>query len=168
MPLPVRFLFAEAEKRLPQHSHQLRPTGLLPMALLGCLCRGLEDGEVLERLAAQPLERGAKERLALLSECLQASVGQQQQRGGVPKPAAHAVLRGLEERRPKWISLQLHKARKLCCKRLVSGQVNTIPFSKSHYMEWLVRGIANISDTLFMSFSFCNVYIFGGCRHCKH
>ncbi|XP_063043697.1 uncharacterized protein KIAA0825 homolog [Engraulis encrasicolus] len=118
LPLPIRFLFAEAEERLPRDSsRQLRPTaGLLPWALLGCLCRGLEDAEALERLAAQPLERGAKERLALLSECLQASVGQP--KGGAPKAAAHTALRSLEERRPKWIAGQLHKARKLCCKSM--------------------------------------------------
>ncbi|XP_076145168.1 uncharacterized protein KIAA0825 homolog [Alosa pseudoharengus] len=115
LPLPVRFLFVVAEKRLPQHARPLRPTGLLVWALLGRLCRRLEDGEALERLAGRPLDRGAKERLALLSECLQASVGQQP-RAGVPKPAVHMVLQGLEERRPKWINVQLHKARKLCCK----------------------------------------------------
>lgn len=132
LPLPIRFLFAEAEERLPRDSsRQLRPTaGLLPWALLGCLCRGLEDAEALERLAAQPLERGAKERLALLSECLQASVGQP--KGGAPKAAAHTALRSLEERRPKWIAGQLHKARKLCCKRSVTGHSQHIsPHSNS-------------------------------------
>lgn len=123
LPLPIRFLFMVAEKRLPQHTRQLRPTGLLVWALLGRLCRRLEDGEALERLAGRSsLERAAKECLALLSECLQASVGQQQ-RGGVPKPAVHMVLQGLDERRPKWIAIQLHKARKLCCKRSVRGHV---------------------------------------------
>uniref|UniRef100_A0A8C1KTH5 Uncharacterized protein n=1 Tax=Cyprinus carpio TaxID=7962 RepID=A0A8C1KTH5_CYPCA len=59
-----------------------------------------------------PLERGAKDRLSLLSECLQVSLGQQK---GVPKPLVHKVLQALEEKRPKWTTIQLQKARKLCC-----------------------------------------------------
>ncbi|XP_030620556.1 uncharacterized protein KIAA0825 homolog [Chanos chanos] len=112
LPLPIRFLFAVAEKRLSQHARQLRSTGLLVWAFLGCLCQSLEDGEALERVSCSPLERGAKERLALLSECLQVSLGQQK---GVPKTAVHKVLQGLEECRPKWSCVQLQKARKLCC-----------------------------------------------------
>ncbi|XP_072520951.1 uncharacterized protein KIAA0825 homolog isoform X2 [Salminus brasiliensis] len=124
LPLPVRFIFCMAEKHLSQHSRQLRPTGLLVWTLLGCLCQGLEDGETLELVSAQTLERGAKERLALLSECLQVSLGQQK---GVPKPNVHKVLQGLEEKRPKWSSMQLQKTRKLCSQsvfeRVESGLV---------------------------------------------
>lgn len=111
LPMPVRFLFCVAEKHLSQHARQLRPTGLLIWTLLGCLCQSLEDGETLELVSALPLERGAKERLALLSECLQVSLGQQK---GVPKPTVHKVLQGLEEKRPKWSSMQLQKTRKHC------------------------------------------------------
>ncbi|XP_017546621.2 uncharacterized protein KIAA0825 homolog isoform X3 [Pygocentrus nattereri] len=124
LPLPVRFLFYMAEKRLSQHARQLRPTGLLVWTLLSCLCQGLEDGETLELMSAQPLERGAKERLALLSECLQVSLGQQK---GVPKLTVHKVLQGLEEKKPKWSSMQLQKARKFCSEsvfeRVESGVV---------------------------------------------
>uniref|UniRef100_A0A8B9JBX3 Uncharacterized protein n=1 Tax=Astyanax mexicanus TaxID=7994 RepID=A0A8B9JBX3_ASTMX len=124
LPLPIRFLFCMAEKHLSQHSRQLRPTGLLVWTLLGCLCQGLEDGETLELVSVQPLERGDKERLALLSECLQVSLAQQK---GIPKPTVHKVLQGLEEKRPKWSSAQLQKTRKLCSEsvfeRVESGLV---------------------------------------------
>ncbi|XP_045082705.1 uncharacterized protein KIAA0825 homolog [Coregonus clupeaformis] len=113
LPLPVRFLFHTAEKHLSQHARQLRSTGLLLWTLLSCLCQCLEDPNSLELLCGLPLDRGAKERLALLSECLQGTMGQGQQKG-VPKPTVHKVLQALEERRPKWCSMQLQKARKLC------------------------------------------------------
>lgn len=116
LPLPVRFLFHTAEKHLSQHARQLRSTGLLLWALLSCLCQCLEDPNSLELLCGLPLDRGAKERLALLSECLQGTMGQGQQKG-VPKPTVHKVLQALEERRPKWCSMQLQKARKLCSER---------------------------------------------------
>ncbi|XP_048045124.1 uncharacterized protein KIAA0825 homolog [Megalobrama amblycephala] len=116
LPLPVRFLFTVAEKRLSQHARQLRSTGLLLWVLLVCLCQDLENGDTLELLSGQPLERGAKDRLSLLSECLQVSLGQQK---GVPKPLVHKVLQGLEEKRPKWTSMQLQKARKLCCESVL-------------------------------------------------
>uniref|UniRef100_A0A671KD88 KIAA0825 n=1 Tax=Sinocyclocheilus anshuiensis TaxID=1608454 RepID=A0A671KD88_9TELE len=112
LPLPVRFLFTVAEKRLSQHARQLRSTGLLLWVILVSLCQDLENGDALELLSGQPLERGAKDRLSLLSECLQVSLGQQK---GVPKPLVHKVLKGLEEKRPKWTTMQLQKARKLCC-----------------------------------------------------
>ncbi|XP_018614746.2 uncharacterized protein KIAA0825 homolog isoform X1 [Scleropages formosus] len=99
LPLPVRFLFHVGEKRLSQHARQLKPTGLLQWALLSWLCQSLEEKH-----------RGS-ETLVLLSECLQASMGQQR---GVPKPAVHKVLQGLEESRPKWTATQLQKGRKLC------------------------------------------------------
>uniref|UniRef100_A0A9J8D6B6 Uncharacterized protein n=1 Tax=Cyprinus carpio carpio TaxID=630221 RepID=A0A9J8D6B6_CYPCA len=98
LPLPVRFLFTVAEKRLSQHARQLRSTSLLLWVILVRLCHDLENGDTLELLSGQPLERGAKDRLSLLSECLQVSLGQQK---GVPKPLVHKVLQGLEEKRPK-------------------------------------------------------------------
>ncbi|KAL0979780.1 hypothetical protein UPYG_G00189550 [Umbra pygmaea] len=113
IPLPVRFLFHTAEKHLSQHARQLRSTGLLVWVLLSCLCQCLEDPDCVELLWNISLDQGVKERLALLSECLQGAVGQGQQRG-VPKPTVHQVLQALEENRPKWSSMQLQKARKLC------------------------------------------------------
>ncbi|XP_051539016.1 uncharacterized protein KIAA0825-like [Myxocyprinus asiaticus] len=111
LPLPVRFLFTVAEKRLSQHARQIRSSGLLLWVLLGWLCQDLENGDTLELLTAQPIDRAAKDRLSLLSECLQVSLGQQK---GVPKPLVHKVLQGLEEKRPKYTSMQLQKARKIC------------------------------------------------------
>ncbi|KAK7164992.1 hypothetical protein R3I94_003391 [Phoxinus phoxinus] len=116
LPLPVRFLFTVAEKRLSQHARQLRSTGLLLWVLLVCLCQDLESGDTLELLSGLPLERWAKDRLSLLSECLQVSLGQQK---GVPKPLVHKVLQCLEEKKPKWTSMQLQKARKLCCESVL-------------------------------------------------
>ncbi|XP_026787076.3 uncharacterized protein KIAA0825 homolog isoform X1 [Pangasianodon hypophthalmus] len=111
IPLPVRFLFHMAEKHQCQSTRQLRPTGLLIRALLGSLCQDLENGETLELVSTEPLERGVKERLALLSECLEVSLGLEK---GKPKPSVHKILQGLEEKRPKWSSMQLQKAHKLC------------------------------------------------------
>ncbi|XP_060762922.1 uncharacterized protein KIAA0825 homolog [Neoarius graeffei] len=111
IPMPVRFLFHTAEKQQCQSSRQLRPTGLLIRVLLGFLCQSLENGETLELVSTEPLERGVKERLALLSECLQVSLGLEK---GKPKPSVHKILQGLEGKRPKWSSMQLQKAHKLC------------------------------------------------------
>jgi len=36
---------------------------------------------------------------------------------GVPKLTVHKVLQALEEKRPKWINMQVQKARKLCADR---------------------------------------------------
>lgn len=116
LPLPVRFVFHAAEKRLSQHARQLRSTGLLLWALLSCLCQCLDDPEALEEASGLALDRGAKDRLALLSECLQAATAVGQQRG-VPKPNVQKVLQALEEKRPKWSAAQLQKARKLCSER---------------------------------------------------
>ncbi|KAM7018093.1 uncharacterized protein KIAA0825 homolog [Tautogolabrus adspersus] len=112
IPLPIRFLFQVAEKHLSQHARQLRSVGLLLWALLGCLIQGLEDPHTLEQISGVELDRGAKDTLSLLAECLQAVIGIQQK--GVPKPTVHKVLQALEEKRPKWTNMQLQKARKLC------------------------------------------------------
>ncbi|KAL7392198.1 hypothetical protein ABVT39_021043 [Epinephelus coioides] len=112
VPLSVRFLFQVAEKHLSQHARQLRLMGLLLWALLGCLIQGLEDPATLEQISGLALDRGAREMLSLLAECLQATMGIQQK--GVPKPTVHKVLQVLEEKRPKWTNMQLQKARKLC------------------------------------------------------
>ncbi|XP_071783596.2 uncharacterized protein KIAA0825 homolog [Centroberyx gerrardi] len=112
LPLPIRFLFHVAEKHLSQHARQLRSMGLSLWALLSCLVQSLEDPDTLEQVSGLALDRGAKDRLALLAECLQATMGIQQK--GVPKPTVHKVLQALEEKRPKWTTMQLQKARKLC------------------------------------------------------
>ncbi|XP_065821463.1 uncharacterized protein KIAA0825 homolog [Labrus bergylta] len=112
IPLPIRFLFQVAEKHLSQHARQLRLVGLLLWALLGCLIQGLEDPHTLEQISGVELDRGAKDTLSLLAECLQAAMGIQQK--GVPKPTVHKVLQALEEKRPKWTNMQLQKARKHC------------------------------------------------------
>ncbi|XP_027133664.1 uncharacterized protein KIAA0825 homolog isoform X3 [Larimichthys crocea] len=112
VPLSIRYLFQVAEKQLSQHSRQLRLVGLLLWALLNCLIQGLEDPNTLEQISGLTLDRGAKEPLSLLAECLQAAMGIQQK--GVPKPSIHKVLQALEEKRPKWTNMQLQKARKLC------------------------------------------------------
>ncbi|XP_034547200.1 uncharacterized protein KIAA0825 homolog isoform X2 [Notolabrus celidotus] len=112
VPLPIRYLFQVAEKHLSQHARQLRLVGLLLWALLGCLIQALEDPITLETISGVELDRGAKEPLSLLAECLQAAIGIQQK--GVPKPTVHKVLQALEEKRPKWTTMQLQKARKLC------------------------------------------------------
>lgn len=70
-----------AEKQLSQHSRQLRLVGLLLWALLNCLIQGLEDPNTLEQISGLTLDRGAKEPLSLLAECLQAAMGIQQKVG---------------------------------------------------------------------------------------
>ncbi|KAM9391487.1 uncharacterized protein KIAA0825 homolog [Pholidichthys leucotaenia] len=112
LPLPIRFLFQVAEKHLSQHARQLRIVGLLLWVLLGCLIQGLEDPDSLEQISGLALDRGAKDCLSLLAECVQAAMGIPQK--GIPKPTVHKVLQALEEKRPKWINVQLQKARKLC------------------------------------------------------
>lgn len=67
-----------AEKQLSQHLRQLRLIGLSVWVLLGCLIQGLEDMDALEQTSGLALDRGAKETLSLLGECLQAAIGIQQ------------------------------------------------------------------------------------------
>lgn len=144
MPLTIRYLFQVAEAHLSQHARQLRVMGLLPWTVLGCLIYGLEDLDTLEQMSGLALDRGAKDRLSLLAECLQATMGIQLKvlllllvnttistittiilylddllcaRQGVPKPTVQKVTQVLEEKRPKWINMQLQKARKLCSDR---------------------------------------------------
>nr|XP_019949157.1 PREDICTED: uncharacterized protein KIAA0825 homolog [Paralichthys olivaceus] len=112
VPLPIRFLFQVAEKHLSQHARQLRSVGLLLWALLGCLIQGLENPDTIEQISGLAMDRGAKDCLSLLAECLQAAMDVQPK--GVPKPTVLKVLQALEEKRPKWINMQLQKARKLC------------------------------------------------------
>ncbi|XP_026200084.1 uncharacterized protein KIAA0825 homolog isoform X2 [Anabas testudineus] len=112
VPLTIRYMFQVAETHLSQHARQLRVVGLLLWTLLSCLIHGLEDLDTLEQMSGLALDRGAKDRLSLLAECLQATMGVQQK--GVPKPTVHKVMQVLEEKRPKWINMQLQKARKLC------------------------------------------------------
>ncbi|XP_038125801.1 uncharacterized protein KIAA0825 homolog isoform X1 [Cyprinodon tularosa] len=116
LPLSVRFLFQMAEKYLSQHARQLRSMGLLLWALLGCLIQGLEDHDVLEQTSGLDLDCVAKDCLSLFRECLQATMSIQQK--GIPKPTVHKVLQALEEKRPKWINLQLQKARRLCAESI--------------------------------------------------
>lgn len=78
VPPPVRYLFLVAEKQLSQHSRQLRTLGLPVWTLLSSLIQGLEDPDALEQTSGLTLDRGAKETLSLLAECLQAAVGIQQ------------------------------------------------------------------------------------------
>ncbi|XP_047448436.1 uncharacterized protein KIAA0825 homolog isoform X2 [Mugil cephalus] len=111
LPLPVRYLFQVAEKHLSQHARQLRLMGLLLWALLSCMIQGLEDPETLEQISGLTLDNGAKDRLSLLAECLQAAMGIQEK--GVPKPTVHKVMQALEEKSPKWTIMQLQKARRL-------------------------------------------------------
>uniref|UniRef100_A0A3Q2YD50 Uncharacterized protein n=1 Tax=Hippocampus comes TaxID=109280 RepID=A0A3Q2YD50_HIPCM len=103
LPLPIRYLFQAAEQHLSQHARQLRSMGLLLWCLFNCLIRSLGEPRALEGISGLALNCQAKDRLALLAECLQASMGIQQK-----------VLQALEEKRPKWMNMQLQKARKLC------------------------------------------------------
>ncbi|XP_049618135.1 uncharacterized protein KIAA0825 homolog isoform X1 [Syngnathus scovelli] len=112
LPLPIRYLFQTAEKHLSEHARQLRSVGLLLWSLLNCLIHNLWDSHTLEEISGLSLNCQVKDRLGLLAECLQASIGIQQK--GVPKSTVHKVLQALEEKRPKWINVQLQKARKLC------------------------------------------------------
>ncbi|XP_061906965.1 uncharacterized protein KIAA0825 homolog isoform X2 [Entelurus aequoreus] len=121
LPLPIRHLFQVAEKHLSQHARQLRSVGLLLWSLLNCLIHGLGDPHSLEEISGLALNCQAKDRLTLLAECLQASMGIQQK--GVPKPTVHKVLQALEEKRPKWMNMQMHKARKLCTDSVHEGGV---------------------------------------------
>ncbi|XP_066567941.1 uncharacterized protein KIAA0825 homolog isoform X2 [Amia ocellicauda] len=111
LPLPVRHLFHMAEKRLSQSAHHLNHSGLLLWNLMVVLCQILEDGNTVEGLTGAALDRWSKEKLGLLSECLQSIMGQAK---GVPKPVVQKVIQNVEARRPNWMGMQVQKARRLC------------------------------------------------------
>uniref|UniRef100_A0A8C6WXI5 KIAA0825 n=1 Tax=Neogobius melanostomus TaxID=47308 RepID=A0A8C6WXI5_9GOBI len=99
LPLSIWLLFHEAEKHLSQYAQQLCSAGLLIWALLGCFIQSLDNTETPERITGLALNQQAKECLSLLAECLRAAIG-------VPHKASL-------EKTPKWINLQLNKAKKL-------------------------------------------------------
>lgn len=78
VPLPLHLLLEEAEKKHARHSRHLRSVGLPLRVLMGSLIQSLEDLEALEQISGLALERGAKEPLSLLAECLQFIIGIQQ------------------------------------------------------------------------------------------
>uniref|UniRef100_A0A8C6WXP7 KIAA0825 n=2 Tax=Neogobius melanostomus TaxID=47308 RepID=A0A8C6WXP7_9GOBI len=111
LPLSIWLLFHEAEKHLSQYAQQLCSAGLLIWALLGCFIQSLDNTETPERITGLALNQQAKECLSLLAECLRAAIGVPHKAD--PQPMIHIVLHTIEEKTPKWINLQLNKAKKL-------------------------------------------------------
>lgn len=102
--LPIRYLFQEAETHLSQHSRQLRLVGLLLRTLLGFLIQRLEEADTLEEISGLVLDRGAKDCLTLLAECLQAAVGIQ-----YSKVRAKGLFNVIQHKPQKsWLQLPLH------------------------------------------------------------
>ncbi|XP_067838946.1 uncharacterized protein KIAA0825 homolog isoform X2 [Heptranchias perlo] len=110
LPSPIKYLFNLAEKKLRNNIPELRKSCLLWYFIV-IICQTLEDGNVIEFLTSVTIDRWSKEKLGLLSECLQSIMGQQK---GSPKPIIQKVIHCLEKQKPKWIEAQLQKARKLC------------------------------------------------------
>lgn len=103
VPLPLHRLFLEAEKKIAQHSRHLRLVGLPLWAMLGCLIESLEDLEALEQISGLTLDRGAKEPLSLLAECLLFVIGVPQKVGSEVNATAMTLKGGF----PVWMGIIL-------------------------------------------------------------
>uniref|UniRef100_A0A4W3JEI7 Uncharacterized protein n=1 Tax=Callorhinchus milii TaxID=7868 RepID=A0A4W3JEI7_CALMI len=110
LPLPIKFLFNLVEKKLNKNNPDLRQTCLL-WCFIMIVCQILEDGNAIEFLTSITIDRWSKEKLSLLSECLQTIMGQQKRS---PNQIVQKVIHCLEKEKPKWIEDQLRKARRLC------------------------------------------------------
>ncbi|XP_072439156.1 uncharacterized protein KIAA0825 homolog isoform X10 [Chiloscyllium punctatum] len=109
LPCTIKYLFNLAGKKLHNNNPELRRSCLLCYVTI--ICQTLEDGNAIELLTSVTIDKWIKDKLGLLSDCLQSIMGQQKENS---KPIIHKVINSLEKQKPKWIESQLQKARELC------------------------------------------------------
>lgn len=88
----------------------LRKASLLVWNLIVIIRRIFEDGNTVELLTGASLDRWSKEKLSLISVCLESIMGEQT---SSPNQMTQKVIQSIEQQKPNWIECQLLKARKL-------------------------------------------------------
>ncbi|XP_069747311.1 uncharacterized protein KIAA0825 homolog isoform X3 [Narcine bancroftii] len=110
IPSTIKYLFKRAETKLPKIIPELGNSYLISYVVT-IICQTLEDGNAMEFLAGVAIDRWSKEKLELVSECLQSIVGQQNKN---PKPVIQKIVNCLKKQRPKWIEVKLQNAETFC------------------------------------------------------
>uniref|UniRef100_UPI00398F4AFE uncharacterized protein KIAA0825 homolog n=1 Tax=Pristiophorus japonicus TaxID=55135 RepID=UPI00398F4AFE len=140
LPSTIKFLFILAEKKLQNNISELRKSCLLWYVIM-IICQTLEDGNAIEFLTSVPIDRWSKDKLGLLSECLQSIMGKEKER---PTPIIQKVINCLEKQRPKWIEAQLQKAKKLCTENAFLTDEGSIAQEKGSVAELTKQKISMI------------------------
>ncbi|XP_067885800.1 uncharacterized protein KIAA0825 homolog isoform X3 [Heterodontus francisci] len=130
LPSTIKHLFNLAEKKVHNNIPELRKSCILCYVMI--ICQMLEDGNAVEFLTSVTIDRWSKDKLSLLSECLQSIMGQQKES---PKPIIQKVINCLEKQRPKWIDAQLQKARELCTENTFLIDEGSVAQEKGSFAE---------------------------------
>ncbi|XP_043920398.1 uncharacterized protein KIAA0825 homolog [Protopterus annectens] len=109
IPFPIKYLFYLAEQRLTEKAG-MSQRWILVWNLIMILSKVIEDGNAAESLTGQTLDSWSKDKLSLLSKCLQSLIGQE---AGSSAPVIEKVIQSIENQRGNWIEDHLQKARKL-------------------------------------------------------
>ncbi|XP_051786143.1 uncharacterized protein KIAA0825 homolog isoform X1 [Erpetoichthys calabaricus] len=141
LPAAVRYLFYVAEKRLSKISKHFNFYGLLVHNIVALHCHMLEDGNRTEQFTGATLDRWSKEKLALVSDCLQSIVGQLKES---PKPVVLKIIQYIETQRPKWIESQLQKAKMLCGESAFESNESCVSHEESTALELTEQKIGMI------------------------
>ncbi|XP_038661190.1 uncharacterized protein KIAA0825 homolog isoform X2 [Scyliorhinus canicula] len=130
LPSTIKYLFNLAETKLQNNIPELRKSCLLCYVMT--ICQTLEDGNAIELLTSVTIDRWSKDKLGLLSECLQTIMGKQKES---PKPIIQKVINCLEKQKPKWIDAQLQKATELCTEDTFLTDEDRFAQEKSSFTE---------------------------------
>ncbi|XP_042637109.1 uncharacterized protein KIAA0825 homolog [Orycteropus afer afer] len=110
LPPPIKYFFFLTERKMSKNFVELKKAGLLVWNLIVIICRIFEDGNTVELLTGASLDRWSKEKLGLISVCLESIMREQT---SSPNQMTQKVIQSIEQQRPNWIERQLLKARKL-------------------------------------------------------
>ncbi|XP_078070912.1 uncharacterized protein KIAA0825 homolog [Mustelus asterias] len=138
LPSTIKYLFNLAETKL-HNIPKLQKSCLLCYVMT--ICQTLEDGNAVELLTSVTIDRWSKDKLGLLSECLQSIMGQQKES---PKPIIQKVINCLEKQKPKWIDAQLRKARELCTEHTFLTDEGCFAQEKDSFAELTKQKISMI------------------------
>ncbi|XP_072439144.1 uncharacterized protein KIAA0825 homolog isoform X9 [Chiloscyllium punctatum] len=137
LPCTIKYLFNLAGKKLHNNNPELRRSCLLCYVTI--ICQTLEDGNAIELLTSVTIDKWIKDKLGLLSDCLQSIMGQQKENS---KPIIHKVINSLEKQKPKWIESQLQKARELCTEHTYPTAESSSANEKNRFSELTERKIS--------------------------
>ncbi|KAF6357021.1 hypothetical protein mRhiFer1_007299 [Rhinolophus ferrumequinum] len=110
LPPPIKYFFFLSERKMSKNFVDLRKASLLVWNLIVIIRRIFEDGNTVELLTGASLDRWSKEKLSLISVCLESIMGEQT---SSPNQMTQKVIQSIEQQKPNWIECQLLKARKL-------------------------------------------------------
>lgn len=109
LPPTIKIFFYLSERKMSKNLAALKKAGLLVWNLIVIICRIFEDGNTVERLTGASLDRWSKEKVALISVCLESILGERSS----PCQLTQKVILSIERQKPNWLEHQLLKARTL-------------------------------------------------------